>query len=295
MGWHGPIYHWVMAQVERRLPENVSGDFVVDASCIDCDTCRQIAPATFRDHGGQSSVHAQPATPATTLRALMVLVACPTASISAASHLNARAGVQAFPEPIVDNVYFCGFIAEASFGAWSYLVVRAERDGGNVLVDSPRFFAPLVRQIDRLGGVRLMVLSHWDDIADHAKFAAYFECPRVMHEADGAQRLGIERVVTGEDAGGLDGELLCVPTPGHTRGTRFSSTATRSYLRATTSPGQPDVRHSQRLGTSAGTPGRSRRGRWKSSSPTSSSGCFRVMAASITPRAVRCAIISDTV
>ena len=207
-----------MAQVERRLPENVSGDFFVDVSCIDCDTCRQIAPATFHDHGGQSSVHAQPATPSTTQRALMALVACPTASIGAASHLNARTGVQAFPEPIVDNVYFCGFTAEASFGAWSYLVVRAERDGGNVLVDSPRFSAPLVRQIDRLGGVRLMVLSHRDDIADHAKFAAYFECPRVMHEADGAERLGIERVVTGEDAVGLDGELLCVPTPGHTRG-----------------------------------------------------------------------------
>ena len=95
----------------------------------------------------------------------MALVACPTASIGATSHLNARAGVQAFPEPIVDNVYFCGFTAEASFGAWSYLVVRAERDGGNVLVDSPRFSAPLVRQIDQLGGVRLMVLSHQDDIA----------------------------------------------------------------------------------------------------------------------------------
>ena len=154
-----------MAQVERRLPENVSGDFFVDASCIDCDTCRQIAPATFHDHGGQSSVHAQPTTPSTTKRALMALVACPTASIGAASHLNARAGVQAFPEPIVDNVHFCGFTAEASFGAWSYLVVRAERDGGNVLVDSPRFSAPLVRQIDQLGGVRLMVLSHQDDIA----------------------------------------------------------------------------------------------------------------------------------
>ena len=39
-----------------------------------------------------------------------------------------------------------------------------------------------------------------------------------MHEADGAQRLGIEHVVTGEDAVGLDDELQCVPTPGHTRG-----------------------------------------------------------------------------
>lgn len=63
-----------------------------------------------------------------------------------------------------------------------------------------------------------MILSHRDDIADHVKFAAHFDCPRVMHEADGAVRLGVEQVVTGEDPVGLDGELLCVPTPGHTLG-----------------------------------------------------------------------------
>ena len=41
-----------MALLERRVDENVDGDFFVDDSCIDCDACRQIAPATFRDHGG---------------------------------------------------------------------------------------------------------------------------------------------------------------------------------------------------------------------------------------------------
>lgn len=41
-----------MALIERRLPENVDGEFFVDDSCIDCDACRQIAPETFRDHGG---------------------------------------------------------------------------------------------------------------------------------------------------------------------------------------------------------------------------------------------------
>jgi len=207
-----------MTQIAHRLPDNVPREFFVDLSCIDSDACRQIAPAIFHDHGGQSSVYAQPADPLTTQRVLMALVACPTASIGTASRLSARAAVQAFPDPIVDAVHFCGFTAEASFGAWSYLIVRAERDGGNVLVDSPRFSMPLVRQIERLGGVRLMLLSHRDDIADHAKFAARFACPRVMHDGDGAARLGIEQVVTGEDAVRLDAELLCVPTPGHTRG-----------------------------------------------------------------------------
>jgi hypothetical protein len=33
-----------MANPKKRVPENVSGDFFVDTTCIDCDTCRQIGP-----------------------------------------------------------------------------------------------------------------------------------------------------------------------------------------------------------------------------------------------------------
>src|SRR5580700_9783242 len=97
-----------MAQIDERLPENAPGDFFVDATCIDCDACRQIAPAVFRDHGDQSSVYRQPGTPGEIERALMALVACPTASIGTASRRNARPGVDAFPAHIVDNVFFCG-------------------------------------------------------------------------------------------------------------------------------------------------------------------------------------------
>ena len=207
-----------MAQISSRLSQNVAGEFFVDDSCIDCDTCRQIAPATFHDHGGQSSVYEQPQDESRTQRALMALVACPTASIGTALRVNARTAVDAFPEPLLESVYFCGFTAESSFGAWSYLIVRDRRVGGNVLVDSPRFAGPLVKQIEKLGGVQMMFLSHQDDIADHAKFASHFGCPRVMHEADGAARLGIEQVVTGEDAFSLAEDLLGIPTPGHTPG-----------------------------------------------------------------------------
>jgi glyoxylase-like metal-dependent hydrolase (beta-lactamase superfamily II) len=119
---------------------------------------------------------------------------------------------------VFDNVYFCGFTSESSFGAWSYLVVRPDAEGGNVLVDSPRFNEPLVKRIESLGGVRLMLLSHRDDIADHAKFAAHFGCPRVMHEGDGARRLGIEVVTTGRARQPLDHDFVLIPTPGHTRG-----------------------------------------------------------------------------
>jgi glyoxylase-like metal-dependent hydrolase (beta-lactamase superfamily II)/ferredoxin len=207
-----------MARIERRLPQNIEGDFYVDDTCIDCDACRQIAPATFRDHGDQSSVGRQPSTPAEIQLALMALVACPTASIGTVSHRNARDAARAFPSSVYENIFFCGFTAEASFGAWSYLIVRAPEAGGNILVDSPRFAAPLVRRIEEMGGVALMFLSHRDDIADHAKFAAHFHCPRVMHEGDGAPRLGIEHVIAGEAPVSLGADLLCIPTPGHTRG-----------------------------------------------------------------------------
>jgi glyoxylase-like metal-dependent hydrolase (beta-lactamase superfamily II)/ferredoxin len=207
-----------MARVDHRLPENVAGEFFVDDTCIDCDACRQIAPATFLDHGGQSSVYQQPSGEDERRRALMALVACPTASIGTTPKVNALEGVRAFPEKVFGNVYFCGFTSEASFGAWSYLIRRPPDAGGNVLVDSPRFGSPLVRRIEQMGGVGLMFLTHRDDIADHAKFAAHFRCPRVMHQADGAARLGIEQVTSGEEVRQLDRELVCIPTPGHTRG-----------------------------------------------------------------------------
>jgi glyoxylase-like metal-dependent hydrolase (beta-lactamase superfamily II)/ferredoxin len=207
-----------MANPARRLAENVPGDFYVDSTCIDCDACRQIAPSVFRDHGEQSSVFQQPATEEEVRRALMSLVACPTSSIGTSRKYRARIGVEAFPEKIDENIYFCGFTAESSFGAWSYLIVRPEADGGNVLVDSPRFTRPLVRKIEAMGGVRTIFLTHRDDVADHEKFARRFGAVRVMHADDNAARYDVERIVEGEEETRLDSDLVVIPTPGHTRG-----------------------------------------------------------------------------
>jgi glyoxylase-like metal-dependent hydrolase (beta-lactamase superfamily II)/ferredoxin len=207
-----------MAKYAERLPENIPGDFFVDATCIDCDACRQIAPATFRDHGEQSSVYRQPETESETRLALMSLVACPTGSIGTTLKHDMRIGIEAFPSRLEDNVYFCGFTSESSFGAWSYLITRPAAEGGNVLVDSPRFSGPLVKRITEMGGVRLMFLTHQDDIADHAAFARKFGCRRVMHSMDGAARRGVEQVIEGESEVRLDDELVAIPVPGHTRG-----------------------------------------------------------------------------
>jgi glyoxylase-like metal-dependent hydrolase (beta-lactamase superfamily II)/ferredoxin len=207
-----------MANTARRLAENVPGDFYVDSTCIDCDACRQIAPTVFRDHGDQSSVFHQPETEEETRLALMSLVACPTASIGTTRRYDARLGVDAFPARVAENVYFCGFTSESSFGAWSYLVVRPPEEGGNVLVDSPRFTRPLVKKIEALGGAATMFLTHRDDIADHEKFARKFGVERIMHARDGASRLGVERVIEGDVEVRLDRDLVVLPVPGHTRG-----------------------------------------------------------------------------
>ena len=207
-----------MANIQQRLPKNVPGDFFVDSSCIDCDACRQLAPEVFAESGDASVVFHQPANIAEMRRALMALVACPTGSIGTLKRQDFRAGIDAFPLPIAENVYFCGFNAESSFGAWSYLILRPEAEGGNVLVDSPRFATQLVKKIAAMGGVRKMFLSHSDDIADHARFAERFGCQRVMHAADGAGKLGIDWIIEGEGDVLLDRDLVAIPTPGHTRG-----------------------------------------------------------------------------
>lgn len=205
-----------MARSDQRLPANAPGDFFVDSTCIDCGTCRQVAPATFAEGDDASFVHCQPRDAAAAHRALMALVACPVAAIGTATkHAVARARA-AFPEPIEDDVYYCGWAAESSYGARSYLIVRPH---GNVLVDSPRFAAPLVERIAALGGLRWMFLTHRDDVADHRRFQERFGCERILHRADvTSSTRQVERQLDGSEPIALDDEVLFIPVPGHTPG-----------------------------------------------------------------------------
>ncbi len=207
-----------MARLSERLPENVSGDFYVDRSCIDCDTCRRIAPEVFSEGESFSYVHRQPASETERLRALMALVACPTASIGTVSRIPATPAVGLFPEPVDGEVFFCGFTSEDSFGAWSYLL-RRPATRGNVLVDSPRAAAPLMARLGEWGGVRIMFLTHRDDVADHEAFHRRFGCERVLHQDDitPATR-SVERPLRDQAPVRLDDDLLAIPVPGHTRG-----------------------------------------------------------------------------
>ena len=205
-----------MAQIAKRLAANVRGEFFVDSTCIDCGTCRQVAPATFAEGRDASFVQRQPAGEAEAHRARMALVACPVAAIGAETKQRIAAARDAFPELIEDNVYYCGYAAESSYGARSYLIVRP---GGNLLVDSPRFATALVDRISALGGVRWMFLTHRDDVADHAKFRERFGCERILHSADVTRSTSaVELILNGEETTALDEEALFIPVPGHTPG-----------------------------------------------------------------------------
>jgi glyoxylase-like metal-dependent hydrolase (beta-lactamase superfamily II)/ferredoxin len=206
-----------MARVLDRLPENAPGDWFVDASCIDCDACRQIAPTSFaQSEREQSYVSRQPATDEERCRAAMALVACPTSSIGTANKREVAAAVRAFPEPLGDDIRYCGFTSESSFGASSYLIVRPQ---GNVLVDSPRAARPLMQRIAELGGVATMFLTHRDDVADHAKFRAVFGCERILHLDDVSHdTASVERKLEGTSPIRLSDDLVAIPVPGHTRG-----------------------------------------------------------------------------
>jgi ferredoxin len=205
-----------MARPRLRRDTNVAGDYFVDKSCIDCDACRLIAPETFARRGGQSAVVAQPADESELLRAGMALLTCPTASIGDDAKRSLLAAGLALPEPLDADVFRCGYASEKSFGAISYLVRRPE---GNLLIDSPRFTLPLVRRIEELGGVSKMLLTHRDDVADHAQYRAHFGCSRLLHRDDvDVSTRDVETQPQGADAVEIQPGVVMIPVPGHTRG-----------------------------------------------------------------------------
>lgn len=202
-------------------PENAPGDFFVDHTCIDCDTCRWMAPDTFTRIGHQSAVYNQPASPTARVSALQALLSCPTASIRTEKPPSEILSVHGtFPLPVdeerIPGVYLCGYHSEKSFGATSYLITRPD---GNILIDSPKYTERLARRIEALGGVRFMFLTHMDDVADHAAWHQRFGCDRILHKED--VRSNTEDVEIKLDGGGpwnLGPEIDLIHTPGHTMG-----------------------------------------------------------------------------
>ena len=72
-----------MPDPSQKVRENVPGKFYVDATCIDCDLCRETAPDNFvrNDGEGYSFVMKQPESPAEEAACLAALEECPVEAI----------------------------------------------------------------------------------------------------------------------------------------------------------------------------------------------------------------------
>ena len=116
--------------------------------------------------GDQSAVFHQPETDDELLAAQKALISCPTASIGSVAKHDMRRGAGGA----------AGARRRRRLPLRLHLRVVVRRDQlpdsrpqGNILIDSPRFSGPLVKNIAAMGGASRMLLTHQDDVADHAE------------------------------------------------------------------------------------------------------------------------------
>ncbi len=203
-----------MANARARHPGNAAGPWFVDTTCIDCDTCAQCAPALFAHARDQVVVLRQPATPDERIAATRALLACPVGAIGGEP---VREPDALYPQHLGDTargsgIFYCGYNAEASYGGNAYLVRRAR---GDLMIDAPRFVAPLARAI---GGLAHVLLTHQDDVADAARWAGERGARAWIHEHDRRAAPFATDLLRGEVPTAIDDGVIAIPVPGHTRG-----------------------------------------------------------------------------
>ena len=73
-----------MADIDQKVPENVAGRYYVDKTCIDCDLCRETAPANFapaRRRSVTPSSRASPRRPEEEAECVSAMEECPVEAI----------------------------------------------------------------------------------------------------------------------------------------------------------------------------------------------------------------------
>ncbi len=144
----------------------------------------------------------------------MALLACPVAAIGTARKQDLSLARSAFPFALADGVFVNGYNDRSSYAAHSYLI---RGDTENWMVDAPRFTKHLADNIEAMGGLDRIFLTHRDDVSDAHKYAAYFGAERVIHEFERAAQPDAEIILEGEDDHTV-GSARILFTPGHTKG-----------------------------------------------------------------------------
>nr|WP_240961212.1 MBL fold metallo-hydrolase [Aneurinibacillus aneurinilyticus] len=199
----------------ERLKTNVAGDFYVNSACINCDTCRQLAPSVFAEVGRYSAVARQPKNREEKRRALYALLACPTGAIGSDDKSDISEAMAAFPLQLAEQVYYCGYTSRESFGASSYFLMHPD---GNWLIDAPRYVPSFAKKLEEMGGVRYIFLTHEDDVADAKRYALHFGAERIIHKLEQEAQPDAEHIIESTEALEWKPGFRIIPVPGHTIG-----------------------------------------------------------------------------
>src|SRR5207249_4015877 len=156
----------------------------------------------------------QPASAADRRQALRALLSCPTGSIGCFGGDDVKVVMKDFPLIIEEPVYYCGYNSRKSYGGNSYFLRHA---AGNWLIDSPKFVTPLVQQLETLGGIAHIFLTHRDDVADAQRYAEHFGSRRIIHREELPSQPGAEVILEGDEPTELAPGFVAIPTPGHTK------------------------------------------------------------------------------
>ncbi|WP_028208062.1 MBL fold metallo-hydrolase [Paraburkholderia nodosa] len=197
-----------------RNTDSVPGEWYIDTACINCGASRHVAPGLIVERNDKSIFVRQPGTPEEQLAAWRAVFVCPTASVRSETK-QLRPNAVIFPQQITSGVWRCGFNSRSSFGAHSYFASRAD---GNLLIDSPRYAAELVKWFDDAGGIAHILLSHRDDVADADKYARRFGARVWIHREDSSAAPYATDLLDDVSAPTIAAGVQAIPVPGHTRG-----------------------------------------------------------------------------
>jgi hypothetical protein len=149
-----------------------------------------MSPNTFGRKGIKAAVISQPTTEQGKLQAFAAMIACPVGAIrTKQSDSLVLQAASAFPAEIdhihIPDVYHLGYHSSESFGATPYLIYRSKEDGGNIMIDCPRYNSNLGKQLDDFGGIDTLIITHKDDIPEHDKWKKrYPNMQRIIHRTD---------------------------------------------------------------------------------------------------------------
>jgi glyoxylase-like metal-dependent hydrolase (beta-lactamase superfamily II) len=200
---------------EETLAEQRVRTFV-DATCINQRHLPATAPTSFAKVGEYSAVVNQPQGDEELHQAYQAYwPARSSIGTERSDKPRLHEAMASFPLHLAQDVYYCGFNSERSFGGNSYFIRHPD---GNWLIDSPRYVRQLVRAFEEQGGLRYIFLTHEDDVADSPLYAKHFGATRIIHQADAAAAPDAERIVEGDEPIVVSEQFRIIPVPGHTKG-----------------------------------------------------------------------------